>query len=55
VKKDWIERMKKLSPNDSQYKVVFTDDEEIHGDNVKLQVSGTRAANKAKNIPGKPN
>ena len=53
VKKDWIERMKKLSPNDSQYKVVFTDDEEIHGD-LKLQVSGTKAAaNRAK--PGKPN
>jgi len=35
-KKDWIQRMKHLSPNDSQWKVIFTDDEEIHGDTIKL-------------------
>jgi len=33
--------MKTLQPSDPMYKVVFTDDEEIHGD-VTLQVSGRK-------------
>jgi hypothetical protein len=32
--------MKNLQPHDVQYRVIFTDDEEIHGDE-KLQISGT--------------
>lgn len=41
LKKEWIKKMRNLQSNDPMYKVVFTDDEEIHGD-VQLQVSGAR-------------
>jgi len=39
LKSQWINKTKNLAPHDPQYKIVFTDDEEIHGE-VKLIING---------------
>lgn len=39
LKYQWIAKMKNLQPYEAGYKIVFTDDEEIHGE-VKLIIKG---------------
>jgi len=40
LKEDWIIKMKNISTSDDMFKIIFTDDEMIHGD-IKLQVTAS--------------
>lgn len=41
LKQDWIRKMKNIAPNTDMFRIIFTDDEMIHGD-IKLQVTAAR-------------